>query len=227
MKYTENHKLVDIIKDHYPLLPIISRFGIPSGFGDKTVRLVCKERDIDCPTFLAVLNYVANGDMRGVGQVSVRAMVKFLRSSHEYYKTFYFSYLRERLKNAINYNTDNKLSVLIIKFFDSYTAEVIHHLQYEDDVMFKYVDALTDGRRPAVPFDRLRHERQHADIDSTLSELINVIIKYYSDAGKANELNAVLFDIFSCDDDLKTHCRIEDNLFIPAVTILEKDSVQK
>ena len=38
-----------------------------------------------------------------------------------------------------------------------------------------------------------------------------------------NLLNAVLFDIFSCEEDLVAHCEIEDYLFVPAVRRLEKE----
>ena len=36
-------------------------------------------------------------------------------------------------------------------------------------------------------------------------------------------LNAVLFDIFSCEEDLASHCMVEDFLFVPVVRQLEKE----
>lgn len=63
---------------------------------------------------------------------------------------------------------------------------------------------------------------QHKLIDSKLSELKNIIIKYYPSTANNHLLNAVLFDIFTCEEDLTLHVRIEDCLFIPAVRRLEK-----
>ena len=63
---------------------------------------------------------------------------------------------------------------------------------------------------------------QHKLIDSKLSELKNIIIKYYPAPQDNHLLNAVLFDIFVCEEDLALHCRIEDCLFVPAVRLLEK-----
>ena len=54
-------------------------------------------------------------------------------------------------------------------------------------------------------------------------ELKNIIIKYYPAGGNDYLLNAVLFDIFSCEQDLASHCRVEDYLFVPAVLRLEKE----
>ena len=65
--------------------------------------------------------------------------------------------------------------------------------------------------------------RRHDQIDAKLKELKNIIIKYYPVGGNDYLLNAVLFDIFSCEQDLASHCRVEDYLFVPAVLRLEKE----
>ena len=67
-----------------------------------------------------------------------------------------------------------------------------------------------------------RHALQHKQIDRKLSELKNIIIKYYPASQNNHLLNAVLFDIFTCEEDLALHCRIEDCLFVPTVRLLEK-----
>ena len=36
-----------------------------------------------------------------------------------------------------------------------------------------------------------------------------------------NLLNAVLFDIINCEQDLVSHCKVEDTLLVPAVRELE------
>ncbi|MCC8145030.1 MAG: hemerythrin domain-containing protein, partial [Bacteroidales bacterium] len=45
-------------------------------------------------------------------------------------------------------------------------------------------------------------------------------IKYYP-AKNSNEINSVLFDIFSCEKDLASHNAVEDFLFLPAIEELE------
>ena len=54
-----------------------------------------------------------------------------------------------------------------------------------------------------------------------LAELKRIIIRYYP-SGSTNELNGVLFDIFTCERDLASHNDIEDRLFIPAIKRLEE-----
>ena len=85
------------------------------------------------------------------------------------------------------------------------TLSVYHAGEYSNILLFTRQQAL-----------------QHKQIDSKLSELKNIIIKYYPSSKENHLLNAVLFDIFICEEDLALHCRIEDCLFVPAVRLLEK-----
>ena len=64
--------------------------------------------------------------------------------------------------------------------------------------------------------------KQHDQVEAKLGELKNILIKYYP-AESSNELNSVLFDIFTCEEDLASHNYIEDALFIPAIKKLEQE----
>ncbi len=48
--------MCDLVCDRYPVLLIMSRFGIALGFGDKTIGEVCLDSGVDTATFLAVVN---------------------------------------------------------------------------------------------------------------------------------------------------------------------------
>ena len=127
-----------------------------------------------------------------------------------------------KLTQAIDYSSKNEVSYLIMKFFDAYVEEVKKHMDYEDKHVFKYVEILIDGRKDEN-FHITRYARHHDQIELKIKELKNIIIKYYPANVSNNLLNAVLFDIFSCEEDLVAHCEIEDYLFVPAVRRLEKE----
>lgn len=224
MKYTENHRLGDIISDHYQLLLVMSRFGIPLGFGDKSVRCVCSDNAVECNTFLAVINYVANGDTTSVGDVSPRAMVGFLKLAHSYYLDYLFPKVRRKLVKAIDFEPtrEDKLTELVMGFFDGYVEGIAEHLKYEEDVVFKYVERLCEGTLDGSEEFRMEHyARHHEQINSKLKELKRILIKYYPNNGRAGELNSALYSIYNCEQDLISHCDIEDNVFVPAVVALE------
>ena len=46
----------DLICENYPMLLVLSRFGISLGFGDKTIGEVCEDSGVDTKTFLTIVN---------------------------------------------------------------------------------------------------------------------------------------------------------------------------
>lgn len=222
MKFTENSRLGDVLTKHYQILLLLSRFGISLGFGDKTVKAVCADNGVDCKTFLAVCNYVASGDSSLYHNVDIESMVRFLRLAHKYYLEFLLPELRTKLVSIVGSLPDSMFSALVIKLFDSYKEEVRKHLAYEDKVLFDYIQRLLDGEEDLPALSLASFIRQHDNIDTQLFELKNAMIRYFPAGENLREVNQVLYDIFAFEEDLKSHCEIEGDLFIPAVVELEK-----
>ena len=222
MKFTENSRLGDVLTEHYQILLLLSRFGISLGFGDKTVNAVGADIGVDCKPFLAVCNYVASGDSSLYHNVDIESMVRFLRLAHKYYLEFLLPELRTKLVSIVGSLPDSMFSALVIKLFDSYKEEVRKHLAYEDKVLFGYIQRLLDGEEDLPALSLASFIRQHDNIDTQLFELKNAMIRYFPAGENLREVNQVLYDIFAFEEDLKSHCEIEGDLFIPAVVELEK-----
>ena len=69
----------DIITDNTLLLPALSRFGIPLGFGDSPVADVCHTHNVDCQTFLAVANFIS-GKPSEAFTISTASLTNYLRT---------------------------------------------------------------------------------------------------------------------------------------------------
>ena len=153
----------------------------------------------------------------------MRALTDYLHNSHGYFLEFRLPAIRRKLIEAIDY-AHNDVSFAIMRFFDEYVAEVQRHMDYEEQTVFPYVEGLLEGRvSDSYSIDDFR--RRHDQVDAKLRELKNIIIKYYP-SGSTNELNGVLFDIFTCERELASHNAVEDDLFIPAVERLAADSLR-
>ena len=221
--YIPNDKMADIICDNYSLLQVMSRFGLPLGFGDYTVEEVCLSHQVDCRTFLAVANFINKGHSRSsasIDDISVESLMTYLKNAHHYFLDFQLPTIRRKLLEAIDCSMDNEVTFLILTFFDNYVKEVRNHMSYEDTHVFTYVDKLLKGKK-SEDYDINMFVRHHDHIDEKLTELKNSIIKYYPDSRKSYVMNAVLFDIFNCEKDLASHNEVEDYLFVPAVLQLE------
>ena len=199
--------MCDLVCDRYPVLLIMSRFGIALGFGDKTIGEVCLDSGVDTATFLAVVNMHADDKAPDPETISVAALVSYLRNSHNYFLDFRLPAIRRKLIEAIDCS-HNDVAFAILRFFDEYVAEVHKHMDYEEQKVFPYVEGLLRGEHPeGYSIDIFR--RHHDQVEAKLAELKRIIIRYYP-SGSTNELNGVLFDIFTCERDLASHNDIED-----------------
>lgn len=215
--------MVTLIAENYQLIQVMSRFGIKVGFGDKTVEEVCVQNNVDCSTFLAVVNFVAHCiplSQIPIEKISIPSILQYLRQSHIYFLEYCFPEIRRKLLDGIRFRTTD-ISFLILKFFDEYSHEVRTHMEYEEHHVFDYVMHLLDGNQTA-DFKISTYSDHHEEVASKLKELKTLIIRYCPEDADANLLNSALYDIYRCEDELKNHCMVEDHLFAPAIIHLEE-----
>ncbi len=232
MLYKESQKMADLIADQPGVLLVMSRFGMPLGVGDQTVSEYCSTHSVDSTTFLAVANFARmprDAAAYYVPRLKVESLIEYLKRAHEYFLDFQLPMIRRKLLEAVDCSRDNEVAYMILKFYDEYTGEVRRHMQHENRRIFTYVESLMQRRRPDASFEISQFARSHVGIDRKLQELKNIIIKYYTPrAGEGCDmLNNVLFDIYACEADLRSHCQVEDMLFVPAVRRLEENIMQE
>ncbi len=214
----------DLVRNNSELILVMGRFDISLGFGDKTVREVCRTHHVDEKTFLAVVNYVAGRDYR-FEDVSLSSLIRYLKQSHEYFLDFNLPNIRRKLIEAVDCSDGNDIAMLIIRFYDEYVQAVRKHMEYENETVFSYVEQLSQGHLKRN-YTISEFASKHAPIGDKLKELKDVIIRCYPE--KNNYLlNAALLEIISCEQDLTSHCMIEDKLFVPAVKLIEQQLREK
>lgn len=224
--YEASDKMISLIRDNYNLLQSLGGFGISLGFGDKTVKQVCDDQNVDTNTFLAVVNFTINGyrEMDDVSRLSVPTLLQYLKASHNYFLGFQLPFIRKELVDALDEN-DN-LARLILKLYDEYSRSVTLHMKYEEKTVFPYVESLLAGK-PMANYAIDMYSKHHGQESSKLRELKSVIIKYFpGDSLRNNQLSATLYDIYNNEEWLALHAEVEDKIFIPAIKYLEDKSRQ-
>lgn len=224
-RYREDDHMSALISDNNALLMVMSRFGLSLGFGDKTVAEVCKAQEVHCPTFLTVANFVSETVHKEgaypVGSYSLPALLDYLKRAHTYFLEFNLPTIRRKLIEAIDCSGSDEVAMLILKFFDEYVREVRRHMEFENRSVFTYIEQLLQNV-VIDSYDIATFASKHGQVNSKLAELKSIIVKYYPGKENYNQLNAVLFDIYNCEQDLASHCDVEDYLLVPAVTALEQ-----
>lgn len=225
-QYLPTHRMRDIIADNPLLLPVLSRFGIPLGFGDSQVADVCKLNVVDCPTFLAVANLISGKPWEAFG-ISLQSLVNYLKKAHGYFLNYVLPGIRRRLIEAISTGVSGDMSVLLLKFYDEYVEEVRRHMDFEDSHVFTAVADMLESKTSS-DFKISDFESNHHPIAAKLREMKEIFICHFkADGARVDQLNSVLYDIITCEHDITMHCRVEDVLFIPAVAALEESLQNK
>lgn len=211
-------KMRHLIKSDTSLLMVLNRFGICLGFGEKSVKEICTEQHIDTDTFLCVANYIS-GRRYECDKLSLQPLINYLKQAHSYFLDFKLPMIKRNLLEAIDCSSSDEISFLILKFYDEYVTEVRRHMEYENEVVFTYVESLISGVL-SNDYHIADFARKHNHIESRLKELKDIIVRYYNQKNN-NLLYSILYDIIHCAQDLDAHCSVEDYLFVPAVENLE------
>ncbi|MDE6551538.1 MAG: response regulator transcription factor [Muribaculaceae bacterium] len=216
--YTEADRLRDLIDENSDLMMVAARFGISLGFGDKTVKEVCAEDGVDERTFLAVCNLI---DSRPYSNdVSLTSLMRYLRTAHSYFLEFLLPSIRRKLLLAVSALPIDDVLLQLLKFFDDYCVEVRRHMEHENDSIFSYVDRLLEGN-VSDDFRISDYSVGHTSMTEKLDELKDIFIRHYHVMSNLLLVSA-LNDIIDCNSDLCSHCEIEDRMFLPAVSRLER-----
>ena len=220
--YEADDKMIDLISDNYSMLQGLSAFGIRLGFGDKTVCEVCREQDVDCYTFLMVVNFLINGytPKESDEKISVKTLLGYLQASHRYFIDFQLPSIRTKLEESLQ--KGDGLATLILRLYDEYAHDIRLHMKYEEKTLFPYVEALLRGEQTSG-YNVDIFSKHHSDTKGKFQELKNIIIKYLPHNGLANnQLTATLYDIYNNEEWLLNQSNVEEILFVPAIRLLEQ-----
>lgn len=217
-------KLADLIELNYKLLDVLSRLGVGLGFGEHTIQDACSVYGIGESSFLLICNeytfegYVPSHEL--LASARVTDMMKYLHNSHVYYMEKEMETLRSSLASLME-PTDAAMKNVVERFFSDYRTEVKNHFDYEEDVVFPYINALLNGESTGG-YSIEQFEENHTNIDEKLNDLKNIVMKYLPDVCDPILRNEVLYHIFYLEEDLHHHTLIEDNVLVPMVDLLEK-----
>ena len=139
-RYKPTDKMSNIIFRNYSLISVMSRFGLPLGFGEKTVKEICEQQDVDCNTFLAVVNFMEE-EQYGYeydaenDQISLPALMEYLKQAHSYFLDFNLPSIRKKLKDALELEPGkNDVTQSILIFYDKYENEVAGYVDFRQDI---------------------------------------------------------------------------------------------
>ena len=205
--YKASHKMCDLIAHEEDAIQIISRFGLEMGVGEQTIEQVCEAYHVHTPTFLAIVNYKVFHKRVIPNDIDIPTLQRYLSNAHSYFLEFRLPRLRRALIEAIiPADPTTKIPGLILRCYDEFVEEIRTHIAHENEGLFD------------------EHEHDDQRITDKLTEIKNLIIKYYPGALSNPQspitylLISVMSDLWHTEQDFADHCAIEDDILRPALT---------
>lgn len=236
MRINKDMKMAEVIHLNHHLLPILNRFDIHLGFGERSVETVCKEHELNIDFFLEIVNTFHDASyfpVRHLQSFKASMLIEYLQKTHAYYLDLKIPEIGQYIRQITQEeNLQSPHKKLLLDFFNSYQHELTTHINKEEQRVYPYVITLENVLdNPASTIDDLmeiskysihEYEEDHDDVEAKLFDLKNIIIKYLPPSKNNRLLNVILHDIFELERDLNNHGHIEDLILVPIVDNMEK-----
>lgn len=237
LPFTIETKMAEVIHVNYWLIPIIGRFGIDYGFGNKTVVDVCNDHNINVWFFLEIINSYQNPEYFPKEQLqnfNAQLITDYLSSTHSSYLNSKIpeieAYINEMEEKASQNNLKNVK--LLNDFFKNYKCELKKHLSREENTIFPYAimleNALSQKEFDKELINKIKNESidhygsSHDNVEIKLSDLKNLIIRHLPPVLCRELCQKLLTELFRLEADLKNHSRIEDKVLVPKIKLIEQ-----
>ena len=149
----------------------------------------------------------------------VDGIIAYLHEGHEYYMDNALVSLAGATEKLIEPCTPAQKAA-VWKFFSDYKKELEIHFDFEEKEVFPYVKKLLAGHR-IYDFSITGFKDNHTSIDEKLSDFRNIIMKSLPEScDQARKKNLLRF-IFDLQCDLDRHTRLEDEILVPMVRMIE------
>ena len=211
--YSPRMKVADLVDSNSHLLGVLSRMGIPMGFGDATVEETCRLHGVDIGTFLLICNMYSFPDCVPTEEEMTRLdpgqVVSYLKQSHIYYREDALITLADAIGRMLE-PCDERRKRFILTFFSDYKSELEKHFAYEEAHVFPFAEAIISGDTTMERFFQV--EAEHSDIAAKIGDLKRIILKYPPAECRSADIQQVLNFLYFLDEDLMRHNMIEDRL---------------
>lgn len=221
--FSPQMKLANIIAANHNIILLLPRFGIPLGFGEKSIREVCAAAGVPVDFMLLVCNLYTFDDylpsMEEVSKIDMQPLVPYLMASHNYYTRERLPHIESHIAHIAE-RMDERTGLIFKQFYADFRREITAHFQSEEEHEFPRLIALQQSRRPKGGVKKAS-SKSHAALVDTLNDLTQIVYKYLPGNVMPEETMELVFDILQLSTDIQKHALIEEKILEPYVAFLE------
>lgn len=213
-------KLCDVILHEPSVIPVINRFGIILGVGDKSIRTVCEEKNLDCEFFVTILNTFINEDYFPENRLKsfcATQIVDYLTQTNAYYEQFQIPNIERHFNFLINQSdSENNNLELMKQFFDELKKELLSRIENDKNCWFPSIKVAAETLHGEYYGEKFQPDTEENDsLEEKLDDLKSLFVIHLKGEYDLNLCHGVIFAIYSLEKDIKQHNRIRNRILRP------------
>ncbi|MEG0948507.1 MAG: helix-turn-helix transcriptional regulator [Bacteroidales bacterium] len=216
-------KLSDVIFHDPNLIPVINRFGIHLGLGDKTIQGICEEKKLDTDFFVAILNtfihasYFPENKFRSFCATQI---IDYLTKTNRSYERFLLPNIERHLNSFIERSDPENGNLQVLrKFFTLFKQELMARIEKDNQQVFPALRNLSERFKSEELYLNAKVEETDV-LEEKLCDIKRIMIKHLSGEYDENLCYAVLIAICNLEKDINQHNRIRNKILFPLTEAL-------
>jgi len=220
-------QVYDAVFDNPKILLVLENFNISLGLGENTIQDMCKQYSINERLFLTIANLFCCKQCITLltdhfDRNDAFHVLQFLQRSHTYFLDEKIPKLKLLIEQKAATSHGDKYSLIIKKFINDYATEVFEHINYENTIVFPYVESLLKNQED-MTYHIDQFKKHHTNIEDKLIDLKNLLLKHIPSDYDSIVRRRIFFELYDLENDINIHDFIENYILIPIVERLEKE----
>lgn len=209
---TAKNQLSEIIISHPETIPLINRFGISLGTGDKSIENICNEHGLDYEFFATILNTYINEDFfpeKTLKTFQAKTIIDYISKTYAYYTHYMIPNVERHFHLLISKSGGNNNLDLMLQFFNETKRDIINSIEHDTKNWFPLILSLDNSNNNSA-----KHFTPHdsAIIEDKISDLKNMFIIHLTGNYELNLCYAVISSIIALEKDLRQNNRIRNRI---------------
>lgn len=206
-------RLNEVILNEPAIIPVINRFDITLGVGDKNIETICLEHNLNVDFFLSILNTYINEDYfpeKALGSFCITTIVEYLRKTDNHYLQHQLPIIQRHFRLLIERSGSNNNLDLMLSFFNELKEDIEKRISFDFKEWFPAINLILSGEATPVIFVPTDSEI----IEDKLNDLKNMFITHLTGNYDTNLCYAVIASIISLENDIRQNNRIRDRIVL-------------
>lgn len=203
--------LCEAIEENPGLIPVLGRFGIRLGVGEKTIKQVADEHSINIDFFIVVLNTLLNESyfpQKKLQTFDVAQIIDYLQKTNNYYISSLLPNIEKHLRAFISASRKSNGSLEALgNLFDVFKERFLERTERDNEVYFPAILS-GYGYAPAS-------KEQTEQCEELLGEMISIIVRFLNGEYDQNLCFGVVFALNTMQRDIAQNNRIRERILYP------------